>query len=86
MFNNLEMTVEDIISLECMKDTKIIGGRAGLNRRVKNVTIMEVPDVSDWLYPGDLLLTTAYPIRHNEPALVNLVSQLSDKRYCRASH
>lgn len=76
MMEKLNLTVKDIINLECMKNVNVLGGHSGLDGFVKNVTVMEVPDICNWIYPGDLLLTTAYPICHDKNALVKLVYDL----------
>lgn len=75
MFSHV--TVDEITNLDCMKDAKIIAGEAGKNRKVRNVSVMEVPDAYDWVSQGDLLLTTGYPICKDESALINLISKLS---------
>ena len=79
MFHGLKYTVSEIMNFECMRKSKVLGGHSGLNRSVKNVTVMDVPDIINWVFPGDLLLTTAYAVYQDESALVRLVSQLADK-------
>lgn len=55
----------------------IISGANGLNRRITNVNVMEVPDVFNWVRHGDLLLTTAYSIKDNPNAQNELIPKLA---------
>jgi len=75
--NQSGITVNDLLRLPVLKDAKVISGREGLDRNVKNIDIMEVPDVEGWLREGELLLTTAYSIRHDLSLLTKLVEKLA---------
>ncbi len=63
-----------------MKDSKILGGEAGLNRRIMKLNVMEVPDILNWVEDGEFLLTTAYSIKDNVTKLEELIPQLNKKR------
>jgi purine catabolism regulator len=65
--NPAGITLRELLDLPVLKDAKVISGEKGLDRVVRYIDIMEVPDVTGWLREGELLLTTAYSIRH-EPA------------------
>jgi purine catabolism regulator len=43
---------------------------------VGSVNVMEVPDILQWVKPGELLVTTAYPLREDPVALEQLVPDL----------
>jgi len=73
------VTVQDILQLDCMRQTKVVAGHQGLSRIVSNVNVMEVPDIGNWVSSGDLLLTTAYSIRNDPDALARLIPELADK-------
>lgn len=73
------VTLKDILMLDCMKNVTVVAGHAGLDRIVTNVNVMEVPDIGEWIHPGDLLITTAYSIRDNIEAQTTLVPQLASK-------
>ncbi|WP_062234458.1 PucR family transcriptional regulator [Fictibacillus sp. FJAT-27399] len=70
------VTIRELLRLPVLKDAKVISGEKGLSRIVRFVDIMEVPDVEGWLREGELLLTTAYSIRHDTALLSELVEQL----------
>ncbi len=40
---------------------------------------MEVPDVIQWVRPGEFLMTTGYPFRDDPEALAELIPQLAEK-------
>lgn len=79
MMNPAGITLRELLRLPILKDAKVISGEEGLNRIVRHIDIMEVPDVSGWLREGELLLTTAYAIRHDPTLLPKLVEQLAQK-------
>ncbi|QCJ40613.1 PucR family transcriptional regulator [Bacillus sp. S3] len=76
--NSTGITLKELLRLPVLKDAKVISGEKGLNRVVRYIDIMEVPDISGWLREGLLLLSTAYAMR-NEPSLLpKLVKQLAE--------
>ncbi|WP_057762148.1 PucR family transcriptional regulator [Cytobacillus praedii] len=75
--NPAGITLSELLRLPVLKEAKVISGEKGLNRMVKFVDIMEVPDVQGWLREGELLLTTAYSIRHDPTLLPKLVEELA---------
>jgi purine catabolism regulator len=75
--NPAGITISELLRLPVLKDAKVISGENGLNRIVRFIDIMEVPDVKGWLREGELLLTTAYSIRDDPALLPKLVEQLA---------
>jgi purine catabolism regulator len=71
------LTVKDLLRLPILKDAKLLGGAKGLDRVVRYIDIMEVPDVKGWLREGEIILTTGYSIRHDPALLLDLVEQLA---------
>ena len=57
----------------------MVGGQEGLDRQVRAVNVMEVPDILDWVQPDELLLTTAYPLRHDPVGLDALIPRLAER-------
>lgn len=56
------VTVRDLLALDVFRGTTVLGGHAGLDRRVSGVNVMEVPDITDWVKPHELLVTTGFPL------------------------
>lgn len=70
-------TVRDTLALSTLSGCYVAGGAAGLGRTVSSVNVMSVPDIEDYLAPGDLLLTTAYPVLGRADTLPEFVAALA---------
>jgi len=71
------VAVSDVLGLPPMTQARLVAGRGGIDRVVRSVNVMEVPDILDWVKPDELLLTTAYPLRDDPAALRQLVPRLA---------
>lgn len=71
------MTVNDVLLLETLKGAQVLTGQKGLSREVREMAVMEVPDVDDYLKPHDFLLTTLYPVCNSEDDQHSLIKRLS---------
>ncbi|SCG82360.1 Purine catabolism regulatory protein [Proteiniborus sp. DW1] len=79
MYKYSGITVSELLELEIMRDAKILGGQAGLNRKITKLNVMEVPDILNWVEDGEFLLTTAYSIKDNLTKLQELIPELNKK-------
>lgn len=70
------LPVRDVLALPALSGAQVLGGHAGLDRVVRTVNVMEVPDILQWVRRDELLLTTAYPLRDRPEELAELVRQL----------
>jgi len=70
-------TVRDTLQLPTLAGSYLAGGEAGLGRLVTAVNVMEVPDIEDYLAPGEFLLTTAYPLQGRSDSLTEFVAALA---------
>ncbi|HYX11016.1 MAG TPA: PucR family transcriptional regulator ligand-binding domain-containing protein [Candidatus Acidoferrum sp.] len=68
--------LSEVLGLPILERARLVGGAAGLARRVRSVNVMEVPDILDWVKPDELLLTTAYPLREDPAAIEELIPHL----------
>jgi len=71
--------ISDILRLPILEGARVVGGTEGLERPVRSVNVMEVPDILDWVKPDELLLTTAYPLRDDPAALDALIPRLAER-------
>ena len=55
------VTIRELMEMPLLKDARVISGFEGMDRVVRFIDIMEVPDLRGWLREGELLLTTASP-------------------------
>jgi len=60
------LTVEEVLNLPEFKGYKLLGGKAGLQRRCRHITILETPTGIDWLEGEEFLVTAGYAFINNE--------------------
>ncbi|MBX3098699.1 MAG: PucR family transcriptional regulator ligand-binding domain-containing protein [Salinibacterium sp.] len=71
------ITVREVLTLPVLQGTFVVAGHGGLGRAVTGVNVMEVPDIESFVKGGELLLTTAYPLREHPEDLGALVRTLA---------
>jgi purine catabolism regulator len=71
--------LREVLTLAPLDGARVVAGEAGLDRRVRRVNVMEVPDILPWVEADELLLTTAYPLRDDRAALGALVPGLAGR-------
>ncbi|MFC0471114.1 PucR family transcriptional regulator [Halalkalibacter kiskunsagensis] len=71
------MRLIDILNLPTFNETTVVAGEQGLNKTVQSVNLMDAPDIIHYLTGEQLLLTTAYSIKNNPNALIELVTQMA---------
>lgn len=76
------ISVQNILNMPLMENARVIAGHSGLNRQVSHVTVMEVPDIKQWLKGNDLLITCFYSVRKSEEEQCRLVEDLADTCAC----
>lgn len=88
---NLPAAAADGLSLAALLEAPrlagatVLAGGSGLNRLVRGVSVLEVPDILPWLKPNELLLGSAYalglapdaPAIDQGPQLLQLISDLN---------
>ena len=57
------MPVRSLLGISSLRGASVLAGAAGLDREVRRVNVMEVPDILPWVKPHELLLTTGFPLR-----------------------
>ncbi|MDR0514754.1 MAG: PucR family transcriptional regulator ligand-binding domain-containing protein [Coriobacteriaceae bacterium] len=70
------VTTKEILGTDSFQGSRVLAGEGSLEAPISNVMVMEVPDVDNWVYPGDFILTTGYSLSHDLPALIALVTKL----------
>jgi purine catabolism regulator len=54
------MKLSQLIELPVLHDTEVLAGAPGLDREVRRVTVLESPDIGDWLTGGELVLSNTF--------------------------
>lgn len=76
----MEFRVKHILEMKSLQDAVVLGGREGLSNEIKGITIMEAPDIADWLNGGEMILTSLYPIiNYTVEEQREFILRLSDK-------
>jgi purine catabolism regulator len=76
----MPLTLREALTMaDPLQKARVLAGRQGLDRIVTSVNVMEVPDILDWVRPGQLLVTTMYPLRDNIAEIETLVPRLAEK-------
>jgi len=68
--------VGELLSLPVLRGARVVAGHRGLDHEVTNVNVMEVPDIEAYVHPGEVLLTTLYPLRDDLAGVADLVRRL----------
>jgi PucR family transcriptional regulator, purine catabolism regulatory protein len=56
------LTVREMLGQDAMRGTRIIAGADGLDRVVRRLNVMTVPNIVRWTKQDEFLLTTGYPL------------------------
>jgi sugar diacid utilization regulator len=73
----MPVTVRDVLRMECLSQARVVAGERGLGREVYWITVGEEPDLPEWVFGGELILSTLFavaPERREE-----YVKRLSDR-------
>ncbi len=76
-FKDEDLTVRELLAQPAMELATVLAGAKGLDRRIRRLNVMTVPEIVRWVEQGEFLLSTGFPLRaHGDPA--GLVRALDD--------
>jgi PucR family transcriptional regulator, purine catabolism regulatory protein len=70
------LTVREMLGQDAMRGTRIIAGADGLDRVVRRLNVMTVPNIVRWTKQDEFLLTTGYPLPRRPGEFGQLIEQL----------
>jgi len=73
------ITVREALNIGGLKGARVIAGGEGVERKIEYVTVMEVPDIIQWLKGKELILTSGFAFTKKEIDQAKLISQLAAK-------
>ncbi len=73
------VTVREVLDTPALSGARLLAGASGLDRVVRRLNVMEVPDVLPWVKAHELLLTTGYPVRSTPDGVPSLLAALDDR-------
>jgi PucR family transcriptional regulator, purine catabolism regulatory protein len=71
------LTVREMLDQDAMRGTRIIAGADGLDRVVRRLNVMTVPNIVRWTKQDEFLLTTGYPLPRQPGEFGRLIEQLA---------
>ncbi|QKG84735.1 PucR family transcriptional regulator [Kroppenstedtia pulmonis] len=74
----MPLSVAEVLTIQAPVQCRLVAGRRGLHRCIRSVSIMDSPDTSLWLKPGDLLITTGYVFKDDANLQVRLIRDLAE--------
>ncbi|UHA61378.1 PucR family transcriptional regulator ligand-binding domain-containing protein [Metabacillus litoralis] len=77
--NNTGFTCADVLLIPHFSESVVLAGAKGMQNNITRVNVMEVPDVVDWVRPGDFLITSGFPFQDHPEMITDLIPQLVDK-------
>ena len=76
MQTKVGVRISEVMEIDFFEKATVLCGHGGLSNYISKVNVMEVPDIINWLKPGELLLTTAYSIKDNVLKLNDLIPKM----------
>ncbi|WP_150284312.1 PucR family transcriptional regulator ligand-binding domain-containing protein [Rummeliibacillus sp. TYF-LIM-RU47] len=77
----MEFKVSDLLNLAPLQNAIVLGGERFLNNDVSGITIMEGPDIVEWIKGGEVILTSLYSIRSfNDKEQIEFIESLARKK------
>jgi PucR family transcriptional regulator, purine catabolism regulatory protein len=73
------LTVREMLGQDAMRGARIIAGADGLDRVVRRLNVMTVPNIVRWTKQDEFLLTTGYPLPRQPGEFGALIEQLAAK-------
>ena len=71
------LTVREMLGQDAMRGARIIAGVSGLDRVVRRLNVMTVPNIVRWTKQDEFLLTTGYPLPRQPGEFCQLIEQLA---------
>ncbi len=71
------LTVREMLGQDAMRGARIIAGAGGLDRVVRRLNVMTVPNIVRWTKRDEFLLTTGYPLPRRPGEFGRLIEQLA---------
>ena len=68
------MDVTTFLQLPFTKEFKLLAGENGLINQITGINILDNPNATDWLTPGELILTSGYFFKETPSAMANFLA------------
>lgn len=72
----MSITVRDALKIGALVNAVVLAGESGLDKEIKAVDIIDVPDAAIWFRKDSLLSTTFYALKDNIEAQLNMLEDI----------
>lgn len=72
----MELTLRRALEETALREAEVVAGKGALDARIREVNIIEVPEVSRWMQGGELLFSTGYAFGGNIEKGCELIENL----------
>ncbi len=72
----MEIRVKDLLNLNALKRAEVIAGTAYLDNVVKGVSVIEAPDILNWLKGNEVLLTSFYAFKEEKSSYSEVIYRM----------
>lgn len=72
----MKLTVQKLLEMEEFSDFRVISGEKGLDKEVTTVSVIDAPDIYNWLRGGEILLTSGYVLERNMACMTELLIKI----------
>lgn len=76
----IQLNISQLLTLPAFSGARLVAGKAGTERSIEHVNMMDAPDIAGYLKGNDLLVTTAYHFKDDASQLVELIETMAEKR------
>ncbi|GAA5176051.1 PucR family transcriptional regulator [Pseudonocardia eucalypti] len=73
------LVVRDLLAMTILERAVVLAGRSGLDRPVRRLNVMTVPDILPWTKADEFMLSTGYPLPRDAGELVTLVTEFAGR-------
>ncbi|WP_282804301.1 PucR family transcriptional regulator ligand-binding domain-containing protein [Clostridium tetani] len=70
-------TVREILRIPKLAKFKVVAGEKGLDKNIRHVTVMEVPNIVKWMKGDDFVITSLYSVKDDVKKQCDIIKDLS---------
>lgn len=73
----MAITVKALLSTPAFAKFEVLAGKNGLDRMVTSVSVMDAPDIHNWLRGGEILMTTGYIMKDDTLKFLDVIKNIN---------
>ena len=73
----MPVRVRDVLQMESLRDARLLAGEKGLDAEVRWITVGEEPDLPNWVFGGEMILSTLFAVKPDRRS--EYIKRLSDR-------